>query len=120
MTIVGEEGATIRGSFLEDNHIPSGTNVDEWLQSTRAYDASSGPGILIDSGNVTIQGLQIEGFYQGVRFAGGPQVLVFFALASVVAVVQNLVGVALAIPFDLHPLFGVLSGSVTMAGGPAR
>src|SRR5262245_17598199 len=50
---------------------------------------------------------------------GGPQVLRFFLLATVFAFVQNLVGIALALGFGLHPLFGVLAGSVTLTGGPA-
>jgi len=50
---------------------------------------------------------------------GGPQVLVFFIIATVAAVMQNVVGALIALPFGLHPLFGVLSGSVTLTGGPA-
>ena len=50
---------------------------------------------------------------------GGPQVLRFFLIATVFAIVQNLVGIALALGFGLHPLFGVLAGSVTLTGGPA-
>ena len=49
----------------------------------------------------------------------GKQVVVFLALASVFAVVQNLLGMAVAVGFDLHPLFGVLAGSTTLTGGPA-
>jgi ESS family glutamate:Na+ symporter len=50
---------------------------------------------------------------------GGPQVLVFFIIATVAAVFQNIVGALIAILFGLHPLFGVISGSVTLTGGPA-
>src|SRR5262245_31627064 len=50
---------------------------------------------------------------------GGPQVIVFLIISSVLAVVQNAVGVAIAIPMGMHPLFGVLNGSVTLTGGPA-
>ncbi len=50
---------------------------------------------------------------------GGPDVLRFFLLATVFAVVQNLVGILVALGFGLHPLFGVLAGSVTLTGGPA-
>src|SRR5690606_33797204 len=35
------------------------------------------------------------------------------------AIVQNLLGMAVAVGFDLHPLFGVLVGSTTLTGGPA-
>lgn len=50
---------------------------------------------------------------------GGWQVLAFFGLASVLAVVQNLVGIALARLFHLHPLLGIIAGSVSLTGGPA-
>jgi len=50
---------------------------------------------------------------------GGPQVLLFFLISTVVAVFQNILGVLIALPFGLHPLFGVLCGSVTLTGGPA-
>jgi len=49
----------------------------------------------------------------------GLQVVVFLLLASGFAVVQNLVGIAVAKGFGLHPLFGVLAGSTTLTGGPA-
>ena len=51
--------------------------------------------------------------------AGGPLVLLFFAVSSAVAVLQNLVGLAIATPLNEHPLLGVLAGSVTLTGGPA-
>lgn len=50
---------------------------------------------------------------------GGPQVAIFFALSTALAVLQNVVGVVLAAPLGLPPLFGVLNGSVTLTGGPA-
>jgi ESS family glutamate:Na+ symporter len=50
---------------------------------------------------------------------GGPQVLLFLLLATVLAVLQNVIGVLIALPMGMHPLFGVLNGSVTLTGGPA-
>jgi ESS family glutamate:Na+ symporter len=50
---------------------------------------------------------------------GGPMVVKFFLAATVFAVFQNILGILIALPFGLHPLFGVLSGSVTLTGGPA-
>jgi ESS family glutamate:Na+ symporter len=50
---------------------------------------------------------------------GGPQVVIFLVLATILAVLQNVVGIALALPLGMHPLFGVLNGSVTLTGGPA-
>jgi ESS family glutamate:Na+ symporter len=51
--------------------------------------------------------------------SGGPQVLVFFAIATAFAIAQNVLGILIAMGFGLHPLFGVLAGSVTLTGGPA-
>jgi len=50
---------------------------------------------------------------------GGPLVLLFFAVSTVVAVLQNVVGWATATALGQHPLLGVLAGSVTLTGGPA-
>ena len=49
----------------------------------------------------------------------GKQVAIFLGLASAFAVAQNLLGMAVAMGFGLHPLFGVLAGSTTLTGGPA-
>ena len=50
---------------------------------------------------------------------GGPQVLRFFLLSAVIALVQNVVGAGAAQLLGQHPLMGVLAGSVTLTGGPA-
>ncbi len=50
---------------------------------------------------------------------GGPQVLIFTLLCTVLAIVQNVMGAGLAALLGQHPLFGVLNGSVTLTGGPA-
>ncbi|HET8548233.1 MAG TPA: sodium/glutamate symporter [Bryobacteraceae bacterium] len=50
---------------------------------------------------------------------GGVQVVVFFAIATAGAVLQNVLGIALASVFGLDPLLGVVSGSVALTGGPA-
>jgi ESS family glutamate:Na+ symporter len=51
--------------------------------------------------------------------SGGVAVLLFLGLATVVAVVQNLVGAAVAVGLGVPPLLGVLAGSLTLTGGPA-
>jgi ESS family glutamate:Na+ symporter len=51
--------------------------------------------------------------------AGGMQVVILLALVTVFAIVQNLVGIALALGFGLPPELGILTGSVTLTGGPA-
>lgn len=48
---------------------------------------------------------------------GGPKVLLFLALASAYLMLQNAIGVGLAMATDLHPSMGLLGGSVTLAGG---
>jgi ESS family glutamate:Na+ symporter len=55
----------------------------------------------------------------GVLRRGGPKILWLFALAAVVAVLQGLLGAAIARVFSLPPLYGVLTGTVTLSGGPA-
>ena len=51
--------------------------------------------------------------------AGGIQVLIFLALATLFCFVQNFVGIAIALGFEENPLLGVMAGSVTLVGGPA-
>ena len=53
----------------------------------------------------------------GLLRVGGPQVLLFWLLASVLAVIQNGIGVALAAAMGEHPMLGLLAGSITMTGG---
>jgi glutamate:Na+ symporter, ESS family len=77
--------------------------------------------------DTTLQSPLMVAFFTSIGFAaslrllkvGGPQVLVFFAVATLFAVVQNLLGAGMAMAMGLHPLFGVLTGSVTLTGGPA-
>jgi ESS family glutamate:Na+ symporter len=50
---------------------------------------------------------------------GGPAVLLFFVLSTLMAVGQNVIGIVAAYALGEHPLMGVLAGSVTLTGGPA-
>ncbi len=50
---------------------------------------------------------------------GGIQVFIFLVLATVFCLVQNFVGIAIALGFEENPLLGVMAGSVTLVGGPA-
>ncbi|OLY93518.1 glutamate:Na+ symporter, ESS family [Cnuella takakiae] len=50
---------------------------------------------------------------------GGKQVGIFLALSAVFCILQNLVGIGMAILFGVSPLFGIMAGSVTLVGGPA-
>jgi ESS family glutamate:Na+ symporter len=66
-------------------------------------------------------------FFASIGFAasfallrrGGPLVIGFFLIATIVAALQNAVGGAVAWALGQHPLMGVLAGSVTLTGGPA-
>ena len=48
---------------------------------------------------------------------GGPQVVLFWGLASLLAVIQSGVGVVLAKALGVEPLLGLIAGSITMTGG---
>jgi ESS family glutamate:Na+ symporter len=48
---------------------------------------------------------------------GGPQVILFWGLASALALLQNGVGIALAKGLGVHPFLGLIAGSITMTGG---
>ncbi len=48
---------------------------------------------------------------------GGPKVLLFLAVATAYLVVQNTTSLAMSYIADLHPLQGLLTGSVTLSGG---
>jgi glutamate:Na+ symporter, ESS family len=48
---------------------------------------------------------------------GGPQVLLFFLLATTLVILQNVVGVTLALSMGVEPLLGLIAGSITMTGG---
>lgn len=50
---------------------------------------------------------------------GSVQVVVFLAVATLLGVIQNLVGITIAKTLGLHPYMGVLCGSLTMTGGHA-
>ena len=77
--------------------------------------------------DTTLQNPLMIAFFTSIGFAaslgllrvGGPAVLVFFGIATAVAVVQNGAGAAVAMALGQPPLMGVLAGSVTMTGGPA-
>lgn len=54
-----------------------------------------------------------------VLVRGGVGVALLLALASFGAILQNVLGMALARAFGLNPLVGILAGAVSLAGGPA-
>ena len=48
---------------------------------------------------------------------GGPKLAIFLLVSAVFIVVQNIVGIAAAMAMDLHPIVGLLGGSITLTGG---
>jgi ESS family glutamate:Na+ symporter len=53
----------------------------------------------------------------GLLRIGGPQVVLFWVLASTLAAVQNAVGIGLARLLGVDPVLGLVTGSITMTGG---
>jgi ESS family glutamate:Na+ symporter len=90
-----------------------------WLARSAGFDV-----VKFDT---TLQAPLMVGFFTTIGFAaslsllrvGGPQVVKFFLLAAAFAVVQNLIGIAVALGMGRAPIFGMVAGSVAMAGGPA-
>jgi glutamate:Na+ symporter, ESS family len=48
---------------------------------------------------------------------GGPKLAIFLIVSAVFILVQNIVGMAAAMAMDLHPIVGLLGGSITLTGG---
>ena len=48
---------------------------------------------------------------------GGPKVVLFLGVASLYLLVQNAIGISLAIGTGMNPLMGLIGGSVTLSGG---
>jgi ESS family glutamate:Na+ symporter len=48
---------------------------------------------------------------------GGPKLVTFLAISIGFIFVQNMVGIGAALAMDLHPVVGLLGGSVTLTGG---
>src|SRR5262245_10374433 len=79
-------------------------------------------GVEIASFDTRLQSPMMIAFFTTIGFGasltllkvGGPQVAIFFALATLLAVLQNVIGIVLSLPLGMHPLFGVLNGSVTL------
>jgi ESS family glutamate:Na+ symporter len=48
---------------------------------------------------------------------GGPRLLVFLGISMVLIVAQNAIGIGASRLLDLHPVVGLLGGSITLVGG---
>ena len=77
--------------------------------------------------DTTIQQLAMVAFFTSVAFSvdrktlqrGGRPVALILGMVGVGALVQNIVGIALAHMQGLNPLFGIAAGAMALAGGPA-
>jgi glutamate:Na+ symporter, ESS family len=49
--------------------------------------------------------------------AGGRKLLLFLGISVVFIVIQNAIGLAASLAMDMHPVVGLLSGSITLTGG---
>ena len=48
---------------------------------------------------------------------GGVKLVLFLALSAALVVAQNAMGIGIALALDLHPIIGMLGGSITLVGG---
>ncbi|MGL5053071.1 MAG: sodium/glutamate symporter [Cetobacterium sp.] len=82
-------------------------------------------GIFEFSFNGALKDLLMIAFFTTIGFLaslkllkkGGIQVFTFLCIASILVVIQNLVGISLAKLFGLNPLVGIAAGSVPLTGG---
>jgi len=92
-----------------------------------AISIAQGSGVQLFTFDTTLQTPLQNAFFTSIGFAaslqllrlGGPLVLRFFIFATLVAVLQNVLGAVVAVGLGQSPLLGVLAGSVTLTGGPA-
>jgi ESS family glutamate:Na+ symporter len=101
--------APVVGGFLFAA-VALGTRLAGWLAFE--FDTALQPPLMIAF--FTSIGL---GASLGLLRVGGPQVLLFWMLASVLAIIQNGAGVLAAKALGVHPFLGLIAGSITMTGG---
>src|SRR5258708_5352155 len=84
----------------------------------RGGDVGGGGGVggLLPGGVLSTVG--VGGGPQLIR-EGGARVIWFLGIAALGAVLQNLLGIALAWGLGVDPRLGILTGAVALAGGPA-
>ena len=75
--------------------------------------------------DITLQNIFMTAFFTSVGFTasikilkkGGIKVVTFLAISVFLVILQNIVGVGLAVLFNLEPLLGICTGSIPMIGG---
>jgi len=81
--------------------------------------------VLVFQMDETLKNVLMTAFFTTVGFTasfkllkkGGIKVVIFLVVATVLVVLQNILGVSLAKVFGLNPLIGLSTGSVPMTGG---
>src|SRR5688572_15443174 len=84
--------------------------------------AASGAALAIDQ---TLKPVLLLMFFAGVGMCadlrmlgkGGKALLLFLIVLLPYVALQNVVGIAAAKALDLHPIFGLVGGSITLVGG---
>jgi Ca2+-binding RTX toxin-like protein len=71
LTIVGDPGVVVAGSFKTDNGLSTGDSVADFLFSAPSYSTAAGTGITVAAVNVSIQNLTIQNFANGIELANG-------------------------------------------------
>ena len=116
-------GVKRRVAFLDRYNIPAPV-VGGFLFAALSLGLRLG-GVVAFEFDITLQAPLMIAFFTTIGLGaslsllkvGGPQVLLFWGLATVLALVQCAVGVALANGMGLHPFLGLIAGSITLTGG---
>jgi ESS family glutamate:Na+ symporter len=116
-------GIRRRVGFLDRYNIPAPV-VGGFLFASLSLALRLG-GVLAFEFDTTLQAPLMIAFFTtiglgaslGLLRVGGPQVFLFWMLATVLAVLQCTVGVTLASGLGVDPFLGLIAGSITMTGG---
>ncbi len=109
--------------FLRNNNIPEpvvggivfalvSTVLHAWFDVSFAFDMSLKTPLMLVFFTTVGLGASIK-----LLIRGGPRVLLFLGIATAYLIIQNATGVTLAVATDMHPLIGLLAGSITLSGG---
>ncbi|MGE4078861.1 MAG: hypothetical protein AB7F22_25200, partial [Reyranella sp.] len=71
LTVIGQPGAILEGTFRQDNGLAPEASVADFLKTAVAYNGNSGAGITVSADNVTIQGLTVQSFLHGIALGDG-------------------------------------------------
>lgn len=116
-------GVRRRIGFLDRFNIPAPV-VGGFIFAALALALRQG-GVLAMEFDATLQSPFMIAFFTTIGLGaslellkkGGPQVVLFWGLASLLAAIQSGVGIMIAKGLGVHPFIGLLSGSITMTGG---